>query len=129
LLVISSHILHEVEDLADNVVLLNHGYVIAEGDIHTVRREIKQKHPLQVMIRCDKPSLLSAKLCELDGLVSLNIKESDQSLLVRTRNIDNFYELVNRLVTAKVVEIDYISPADDNVQALYDYLIQPGQEE
>ncbi|MFC1852473.1 ABC transporter ATP-binding protein [candidate division CSSED10-310 bacterium] len=129
LIVISSHILHEVEALSDNVVILNHGYVIAEGDVHTVRSEIKVQHPLQILIRCDEPSLLSARLFELDGLVSVNILEDQKSLLVRTRNIDNFYELINKLVTENVIDIETMTPADDNVQAVYDYLIRPGMVE
>ncbi len=54
-LIISSHILHEVDMMSDRVVLLNNGYVVAEGAIHGVRDEMDVEHPMQVLIRCDQP--------------------------------------------------------------------------
>src|SRR5256885_13888005 len=61
-LIISSHILHEVDMMSDRVVLLNNGYVVAEGAIHGVRDEMDTEHPMQVLIRCDQPSLLAARM-------------------------------------------------------------------
>src|SRR6266542_3390127 len=58
-LIISSHILHEVDMMSDRVILLNNGYVVAEGNIHGVRDEMDVEHPMQILIRCDKPSLLA----------------------------------------------------------------------
>jgi len=57
-LIISSHILHEVDMMSDRVVLLNNGYVVAEGAVHGVRDEMDVEHPMQILIRCDQPSLL-----------------------------------------------------------------------
>ena len=50
-MVVSSHILHEVDRISDHVVLLSHGYVVAEGQIHGVRSEVKE-HPMQILVRC-----------------------------------------------------------------------------
>src|SRR2546430_6184700 len=58
-LIISSHILHEVDMMSDFVVLLNNGYVVAEGNIHGVRDEMEE-HPMQILIRCDLPSKLAS---------------------------------------------------------------------
>src|SRR5258707_14059869 len=52
--IISSHILHEVDAISDQVILLSDGYVVAEGPIHTVRNEIRA-NPTQILIRCDRP--------------------------------------------------------------------------
>src|SRR6185436_15590480 len=60
-LIISSHILHEVDMMSDFVVLLNNGYVVAEGAIHGVRDEMEE-HPMQILIRCDRPSRLAAQV-------------------------------------------------------------------
>jgi ABC-type multidrug transport system ATPase subunit len=65
-LIISSHILHEVDMMSDRVVLLNNGYVVAEGDIHGVRSEMEE-HPMQILIRCDRPSALAARVFEHFG--------------------------------------------------------------
>ena len=59
-LIISSHILHEVDMMSDRVILLNNGYVVAEGNIHGVRDEMEE-HPMQILIRCDKPAKLAAR--------------------------------------------------------------------
>ncbi|HEV3456787.1 MAG TPA: ABC transporter ATP-binding protein, partial [Thermoanaerobaculia bacterium] len=59
--IVSSHILHEVDLISDQVVMLNGGYVVAEGDIVEVRDEMEVQHPAQVLIRCDRPELLAAR--------------------------------------------------------------------
>ena len=53
--IISSHILHEVDAISDQVILLSNGYVVAEGQIHGVRSEM-QEHPMQILIRCNHPA-------------------------------------------------------------------------
>src|SRR6266571_4721455 len=60
-LIISSHILHEVDTMSDFVVLLNNGYVVAEGGIHGVRDEM-ETHPMQILIRCDQPAVLASRM-------------------------------------------------------------------
>ena len=80
--IISSHILHEVDLISDQVILLNEGYVVAEGDIRGVRSEM-QKHPLQILIRCDKPALLASRVFEQDSVVEVKIHDDRQGLLVR----------------------------------------------
>src|SRR6476661_3321875 len=55
-LIISSHILHEVDMMSDRVILLNNGYVVAEGNVHGVRDEMQEDQALQILIRCDKPT-------------------------------------------------------------------------
>src|SRR5881628_1711010 len=67
-LIISSHILHEVDMMSDRVVLLNNGYVVAEGNIHGVRDEM-QEHPIQILIRCDRPAKLAARVFDKDHVV------------------------------------------------------------
>ena len=52
--IVSSHILHEVDRISDQVILLSHGYVVAEGEIQGVRSEVKEQ-PMQILVRCDRP--------------------------------------------------------------------------
>src|SRR5579859_8136250 len=61
--IISSHILHEVDAISDQVILLSNGYVVAEGAIHSVRDEIRE-HPAQILIRCERPRELACKMME-----------------------------------------------------------------
>jgi ABC-2 type transport system ATP-binding protein len=120
--VISSHILHEVDLISDQVILLNEGYVVAEGDIRGVRSEM-EKHPLQILIRCDKPALLASRVFEQDGVVEVSIHDDRQGLLVRTKDADGFYMALNNVILENDLSIEAVTPADEDVQAVYEYLI------
>lgn len=120
--IVSSHILHEVDLISDQVVLLNGGYVVAEGDISGVRDEMEEQHPVQVLIRCDRPSLLASRVFEQDHVVEARIGD-DGGLFVRTRNADSFYLLLNRVVLEHGLAVESVTPADADVQAVYQYLI------
>jgi ABC-2 type transport system ATP-binding protein len=121
--VLSSHILHEVDLLSDRVILVHHGYVVAEGAIAGVRDEIEE-HPMQVLVRCDRPSLVASRIFELDSAVEIKIHEDRGGLLVHTRDADKFYLLLNRLVMEHGLDLEAVAPADEDVQAVYKYLIE-----
>src|SRR5256884_307115 len=87
-LIISSHILHEGDMMSDRVVLLNNGYVVAEGAIHGVRDEMDVEHPMQVLIRCDQPSLLVARMFRDVNVIEARLHEDRRGLFVKTRNPD-----------------------------------------
>jgi len=122
-LIISSHILHEVDMMSDRVVLLNNGYVVAEGGIHGVRDEMDVEHPMQILIRCDKPSLLAARMFSSDEVVEARVHIDRQGLFVKTRNPDRFYLLLNEVVAQGEVKIESVAPVDDDLSAVYEYLI------
>ena len=119
--IISSHILHEVDVISDQVILLNHGYVVAEGQIHGLRNEI-QEHPAQILIRCNRPRDLAAKLIASENALEVRIHDDGLGLLVKTRNADQFYLMLNRIATDGL-EIETVAPADDDVNSVYEYLI------
>lgn len=121
-LVISSHILHEVDMMSDCVVLLNNGYVVAEGDVHGVRDEMEE-HPMQVLIRCDKPSTLAARIFEQEQVVEARIHDDRHGLFIKTRDADKFYLLLNRVVADGLVSVESVAPVDDDLSAVYQYLI------
>ncbi|HEY0097524.1 MAG TPA: ABC transporter ATP-binding protein [Pyrinomonadaceae bacterium] len=123
-LIISSHILHEVDMMSDSVVLLNNGYVVAEGNVHGVRDEIEE-HPMQILIRCDRPQVLAARVFEQDdgAVVEARLHDDRQGLFVKTRRPDDFYLLLNRVVLDGDLKIESVAPADDDLNAVYQYLI------
>ena len=118
-LIISSHILHEVDMMSDRVVLLNNGYVVAEGAVHGVRDEMDVEHPMQILIRCDQPTLLFQK----DEVVEARVHDDRHGLFVKTRNPDRFYLLLNEVVALGEVEVETVAPVDDDLSAVYEYLI------
>lgn len=120
--IISSHILHEVDFISDQVILLNEGYVVAEGNIRSVRGEM-ESHPLQILVRCDKPAALASRVFEQDGVVEARIDNDRRGLLVKTRDADSFYLAFNRIVLDNDFKIEVVTPADEDVDAVYEYLI------
>ncbi len=125
--IISSHILHEVDMISDQVVLLSGGYVVAEGEVHGVRTEI-QEHPIQVLVRCDKIFEVAARLFEKHLVVEITVTDDRRGLLVRTRDASGFYSYFNQLVLELELEVEMITVADSDVRSVYAYLIEQGGE-
>jgi ABC-2 type transport system ATP-binding protein len=121
-LIISSHILHEVDMMSDSVVLLQNGYIVAEGEVHGVRDEI-QEHPIQILIRCDRPQVLAARLFEHEHTVEARILDDRKGLFVKTRRPDDFYLLLNKVITEHGLMVESVAPVDDDLNAVYQYLI------
>jgi ABC-2 type transport system ATP-binding protein len=123
--IISSHILHEVDVISDQVILLSNGYVVAEGKIHNVRSEI-QEHPTQILIRCSQPRELAAKMFAYEHTIEVSIHKDEHGLLLKTRDADRFYLALNE-IALNGIDIESVAPADDDVLSVYEYLI--GNEE
>ncbi|HZN05278.1 MAG TPA: ABC transporter ATP-binding protein [Pyrinomonadaceae bacterium] len=121
-LIISSHILHEVGMMSDSVVFLNNGYIVAEGNPHGVRDEMEE-HPMQILIRCDQPAKLAAYVFAQDHVVEARLHDDRRGLFVRTRDADGFYLLLNRAVSEGQVNVESVAPVDDDLSAVYQYLI------
>jgi ABC-2 type transport system ATP-binding protein len=120
-LIISSQVLHEVDMVSDQVILLSNGYVVAEGPIRAVRCEIRE-HPMQILIRCNTPGALASRLFEQGHVVEARLHPDGASLLVKTRDADRFYLQMNH-IAQNGFEIESVAPADDDVLSVYEYLI------
>jgi ABC-2 type transport system ATP-binding protein len=119
--ILSSHILHEVDAISDQVILLSNGYVVAEGPIHSVRNEIRE-HPAQILIRCNRPRDLASKMMESEHIIEVRIHNDERGLLIKTLDADRFYLMLNH-IALNGVEIESVAPADDDVNSVYEYLI------
>ncbi len=124
-IVLSSHILHEVDLISDRVVIMSQGYLVAEGNIQSVRSELVA-HPIQVLIRCDRPKLVASRIFQEDHVVEARIID-ENGLLVHTRDADGFYLLLNRIVLENDLRVESVAPADEDVQAVYRYLVEGGE--
>jgi len=120
--IISSHIMHEVDIVSDSVIMLSGGYVVAEGNIQGVRHEMED-HPIQILVRCDRPAVVASNVFQQDSVVEVKIHTDGRGLLVSTRNPDQFYDLLNRIVLENRIAVEGVSPADENVHAVYQYLV------
>ena len=121
-LVISSHILDEVDRISDRVILITGGYIVAEGDIHEVRREVRDK-PMQVLIRCDRPEMLASRIFMTNHCVEARLHDDGGGVFLRTGDIDEFYRILNEIAVEGLVKIEAVAPADDDTRAIYQYLI------
>jgi len=119
--IISSHILHEVDIISDQVILLSNGYVVAEGQIQDVRNEIREQ-PAQILIRCDHQRQLASKLIESGLAIEVRMHEDSRGLLIKTADADHFYLALNQLVKSGI-DVESVIPADDDVNSVYEYLI------
>ena len=123
-LVISSHILDEVDRISDRVILITGGYIVAEGNIHQVRREVRDK-PMQVLIRCDLPERLASRVFATNHCVEARLHDDGGGVFLRTGDLDEFYRILNEIAAEGLVKIEAVTPADDDTQAIYQYLIGP----
>lgn len=122
-LVISSHILHEVDMISDQVVLLSGGYVVAEGDVDGVRSEVHER-PIQVLVRCDRARFVASNLFSEGLVIEASLHDDGGGLTLRTREAGRFYDHVNHLVLEEEVAVETITVADSDVRAVYSYLIE-----
>ncbi|HEY6290423.1 MAG TPA: ABC transporter ATP-binding protein [Terriglobia bacterium] len=120
-LIISSHVLHEVDVISDQVVLLSNGYVVAEGPIHSVRDEIEE-HPMQILIRCNKPDELASRVFQQNCVVEARLHADGRGVLVKARDADRFYLMLNH-IAQNGISIESVAPADDDVLSVYEYLV------
>jgi len=123
--IISSHILHEVDAISDQVVMLSNGYVVAEGPIHSLRSEIREQ-PAQIIVRCDRPRELASEVLKSEQTMEVRIHNDGRGLLIKTLDADRFYLMLNH-IALNGIGIESVTPADDDVNSIYEYLI--GNEE
>jgi ABC-2 type transport system ATP-binding protein len=119
--ILSSHVLHEVDIISDQVILMSGGYVAAEGTIQAVRGEIHD-HPMQILIRCSRPSELASRFFGQDHIVEVRIHNDRRGLLVKTSDPNSLYLLMNQ-IALDGFEVESVAPVDDDVNSVYEYLI------
>jgi ABC-2 type transport system ATP-binding protein len=119
--ILSSHVLQEVNVISDQVIFIANGMIVAEGKISDVREEIHE-HPIQFIIRCSDASKVAAMLFNEDHITEIRLNEDRLGLLAMTKNREQFSRTIGRMAIEGYT-IDSIIPADENVDALYEYLI------
>ena len=120
--IVSSHVLHEVEALTSNILLMHNGRVLAEGNVHQIR-DLIDEHPHTVCIRSKHPRELAKELVAHDDLLSLRFE--DGALYVQTAKPDAFYWRLTEMAAAdRTGDIYEVTSPDDNLQAVFDYLVK-----
>jgi ABC-2 type transport system ATP-binding protein len=120
--VVSSHILHEVQAVTPHIVLLNRGRLVAEGHIREIR-DLIDKHPHKIMLVSDDYRRLAARLVNFDDVVGLRLLHPQRSVLVETHAPDAFYGRLPELSRADGALIREVYSEDDNLEAVFKYLV------
>jgi ABC-2 type transport system ATP-binding protein len=121
-LVVSSHILHEIESMTSNILLINQGRILAEGDVHHIR-DLIDEHPHTVHVRTDRTRALARELLTDEDVLSLTFENG--ALVVQTAKPDAFYaRLTSLAASGELGAIHEVTSPDDNLQAVFEYLVK-----
>jgi ABC-2 type transport system ATP-binding protein len=121
-IVVSSHILHEIESMTSNILLINNGRIVAEGNVHQIR-ELIDTHPHTVYVRGADPRALARRFLVDDDVLSLKFEPG--AVVVETAKPDAFYSRLTALAaTGEAGTIEEVASPDDNLQAVFRYLVK-----
>jgi len=120
--IVSSHILHEIESMTSNILLINQGRILAEGNVHQIR-ELIDEHPHTVHIRADETRALAREFLGYDDVLSLKLEEG--AVVVQTGRPDSFYSRLTALAASgEHGAIHEVTSPDDNLSAVFEYLVK-----
>jgi ABC-2 type transport system ATP-binding protein len=120
--IVSSHILHEIESMTANILLINNGRILAEGDVHHIR-DLIDEHPHTVYVRAAEPRRLAREFLGFADVRSLKLEEG--AVVIETGKPDTFYSrLTEMAASGDYGAIDEVTSPDDNLQAVFQYLVK-----
>jgi ABC-2 type transport system ATP-binding protein len=121
-IIVSSHILHEIESMTTNILLINQGRILAEGNVHQIR-DLIDEHPHTVYIRAADPRRLAREFLARADVISLRFEPG--ALVVETGTPDDFYANLTELVASgNSGAVEAMTSPDDNLQAVFKYLVK-----
>jgi ABC-2 type transport system ATP-binding protein len=121
--VVSSHVLYEIEALTTEIVVINRGQVLAEGNVQDIRKLI-DRHPHRIRVECDRPLVLAEALAPADHIVRMTFERG--TLIVETRDPDRCYDELTAAVVAHDIDVRVLRSPDNNLGAVFDYLTEAG---
>ncbi|HEX4915899.1 MAG TPA: ABC transporter ATP-binding protein, partial [Vicinamibacterales bacterium] len=121
-IIVSSHILHEIESMTSNILLINNGRILAEGNVHQIR-DLIDTHPHTVYVRGADPRALARRFLAEDDVLSMKFETG--AVIVETARPDSFYARLTELAASgEAGQIDEVQSPDDNLQAVFKYLVK-----
>lgn len=119
---VSSHVLHEVESLTAEILLLHRGRLLAQGTVADVRA-LLDRHPRRVELRARDPRGLAQALVATDNVLSVRLDDGEGRLSVETRDVRNFHRNLTALVAAGEFGVTSLESVDSSLEAVFDYLV------
>ncbi len=121
-IIVSSHVLHEIESMTSNILLINQGRILAEGNVHQIR-DLIDEHPHTVFVRADRTRDLAREFLTDEQVLSLRFE--DGGVVVQTARPDVFYSRLTDLAASEALgAIHEVTSPDDNLQAVFQYLVK-----
>jgi len=120
--ILSSHVLHEVEAVTPRVVLINHGRLVAEGNVREIR-DLIDSHPHRILLRSENDRALAARLVGFEDVVGVDLSREGGGILVETRTPDAFYARLTAIAREPGTAVRHVESEDDNLDAVFRYLV------
>ncbi len=122
-IVVSSHVLYEIEALTTEIVVVYRGQMLAEGNVYEIRKLI-DRHPHRIRVECDKPRTIASALASEDHVGRIVFERG--AVVVETRDPDRCYEQIADTVLAEQVAVSTMTSPDNNLGAVFEYLTGDG---
>jgi ABC-2 type transport system ATP-binding protein len=119
---VSSHVLHEVQALTPSIVLLHRGRLVAEGNVRDIR-DLIDNHPHRIVLVSEGCRALAARLATCVDVDGIQFLDAESGLLVQTRKPDTFYARLPALALEDGLAIREVYSEDDNLEAVFKYLV------
>src|SRR5262249_18735137 len=119
---VSSHVLHEVQSLTPNIILLNHGRLVAEGHVRQLR-DLIDKYPHHIVLICDDYRRLAGRVLAWEDVEGVRVLAKEGGVMVETRSPDAFYRRLPALSLEDGMAIREVYSDDDNLEAVSKYLV------
>jgi ABC-2 type transport system ATP-binding protein len=120
--IVSSHVLHEVRSLTPNIILLHRGRLVAQGHVRQIR-DLIDGHPHRIVLVSDDFRGLAAKVVTWADVEGVKLMSGQSAVLVETRQPDLFYGRLPALATTGGSTIREVYSEDDNLEAVFKYLV------
>jgi ABC-2 type transport system ATP-binding protein len=119
---ISSHVLHEVQAVTEEFLLIYGGRVLASGNVHEIRA-LMNEYPHQITLRCDAPQRLAQRLLGELPISGIELDQEHGVLSIRTADPRTFYAGLPALVAELGIGMQEVVSQDDNLGAVFKYLV------
>jgi ABC-2 type transport system ATP-binding protein len=119
---VSSHVLHEVQSLTPHIILLNHGRLVAQGHVRQIR-DLIDKYPHHIVLICDEYRKLAGRVLEWDDVEGVRVMSKEGGIVVETRSPDAFYSRLPEVALEDGMQIKEVYSDDDNLEAVFKYLV------
>ncbi len=123
--VISSHVLHEVETLTDRVGVLAHGRLLGFGRIQTILRELRDRHPHRILLELDHPRRLGAALLSMPHVRELKVLDAERLEFV-TEHPESAYRELAAAVVKTGTSVRFLEAMNDSLEAVFAQVTEAG---